>query len=110
MAGSAGQGTGPSLTPQHSGTVWNTYQLTSQWRVGLGVNFRGEQTPICNHGWSVDNYATTDLMAEYKINDRYAFKGNVSNFTNKLYADALCSGHYVPGAGRTVQLTLNAKL
>ena len=88
----------------------NTYQLTSQWRVGLGVNFRDEQTPICNPGWSVDNYATTDLMAEYKIKDRYAFKGNVSNSTNKLYADALHSGHYVPSAGHTMQLTLNAKL
>ena len=109
VAGSEGQGTRPSLTPKHSGTVWNTYQLTSQWRMGLGVNFRGEQTPIRNPGWTVDSYVTTDLMAEYKIGDRYTLKGNVSNLTNKLYADALYSGHYVPGAGRTVQVTLNAK-
>ena len=77
--------------------------------MGLGVNFRGEQTPIRNPGWTVDSYVTAELMAEYKINDRYNLKGNVSNFTNKLYADALYSGHYVPGAGRTVQVTLNAK-
>lgn len=109
VAGSEGQGTRPSLTPEHSGTVWNTYQITSQWRVGLGVNFRGEQTPIRNPGWVVDGYVTTDLMAEYKMNDRYTIKGNVSNLANKLYADALYSGHYIPGAGRTVQVTLNAK-
>lgn len=109
VAGSEGQGTRPSLTPQHSGTVWNTYQITSQWRVGLGVNFRGEQTAIRNPGWTVDSYLTGDLMAEYKVNEKFTLKGNVSNFTNKLYADALYTGHYIPGAGRTVQLTLNAK-
>jgi catecholate siderophore receptor len=33
--GSEGQGdVRPSLTPKHSGTVWTTYQLTPQWRVG----------------------------------------------------------------------------
>ncbi|MBT9508522.1 MAG: TonB-dependent siderophore receptor [Rhodoferax sp.] len=109
VAGSEGQGTRPSLTPEHSGTVWNTYQITSQWRVGLGVNFRGEQTPIRNPGWTVDSYVTADLMAEYKINETFTLKGNVSNITNKLYADALYTGHYIPGAGRTVQMTLNAR-
>ena len=109
VTGSEGQGTRPSLTPEHSGTVWNTYQITSQWRVGLGVNFRGEQTPIRNPGWTVDSYVTADLMAQYRINDHFNVKVNVSNLTNKLYADALYSGHYIPGAGRTVQLTLNAK-
>lgn len=109
VAGSEGQGTRPSLTPEHSGTVWNTYQINSQWRVGLGLNFRGEQTPIRNPGWTVDSYITADLMAEYKMNDKFTFKGNVSNLTNKLYADALYSGHYIPGAGRIAQVTLNVK-
>ena len=34
---------------------------------------------------------------------------NLSNVTNKLYADSLYSGHYVPGAGRVFQLTANIK-
>jgi catecholate siderophore receptor len=110
VAGSEGQGTRPSLTPEHSGTVWNTYQLTSQWRVGMGLNFRGEQTPNRNPGWTVDSYVTTDLMAEYRMDDRYTIKANVSNLTNKLYADSLyANGHYIPGAGRTVQVSFNAK-
>lgn len=103
-----GAGTRSSLTPKHSGTVWTTYQVTPQFRVGAGLNFRSEQTPNRNPGWSAPSFVTADLMAEYAF-DRYTFKANVSNVTNKLYADALYTGHYIPGAGRVYALTASVK-
>lgn len=110
VAGSEGQGTRPSLTPYHSGTVWTTYQLTPQLRVGGGLNFRGRQTPNRNPGWEVPSWVTADLMAEYTFDfERLTLKANLSNVTNKLYADSLYSGHYVPGAGRVFQVTANIK-
>ena len=105
VAGSEGQDTRPSNTPYHSGSIWNTYQITYQWRVGAGVNLRGRQTPIRNPGWEVPAWVTADVMAEYQMNDKFTLKANVSNVTNELYADQLYSGHYIPGAGRVVQLT-----
>ena len=110
VAGSEGQGTRPSLTPRHSGTVWSTYQLTQKLRVGAGLTARSSQTPIRNPGWSAPGFATGDLMAEYELVQRQlTLKLNVSNLANKLYADALYSGHYIPGAGRLVQLTASWK-
>ncbi|MDO8459006.1 MAG: TonB-dependent siderophore receptor [Burkholderiaceae bacterium] len=103
-----GEGTRSSLTPKHSGTVWTTYQIAPQFRVGAGLNFRSEQTPNRNPGWSAPSFVTGDLMAEYSF-DRYTFKANVSNVTNKLYADALYTGHYIPGAGRVYALTASVK-
>ncbi|MDO8767876.1 MAG: TonB-dependent siderophore receptor [Burkholderiaceae bacterium] len=103
-----GEGTRSSLTPKHSGTVWTTYQITPQFRVGAGVNFRSEQTPNRNPGWAASSFVTGDLMAEYTF-DRYTLKANVSNVTNKLYADALYTGHYIPGAGRVYALTASVK-
>ena len=105
-----GEGTGArsSLTPKHSGTVWSTYKITPQIRVGAGLNFRSEQTPNRNPGWSAPSFVTGDVMAEYAF-DRYTIKANVSNVTNKLYADALYTGHYIPGAGRVYQLTASVK-
>ena len=38
-----------------------------------------------------------------------SLKANLSNVGNKLYADALYTGHYIPGAGRNLQVTLTAK-
>ncbi len=105
VAGSEGEGTRPSNTPYHSGSLWNTYQLDSQWRVGFGLNFRGRQTPIRNPGWEVPAWVTADVMVEYQASDKFTLKANISNITNALYADQLYTGHYIPGAGRLVQLT-----
>ncbi len=106
-----GEGTGArsSLTPKHSGTVWATYQVTSQLRLGAGLNFRSEQTANRNPGWAAPSFVTADLMAEYAFNEKFTLKANVSNVANKLYADALYSGHYIPGAGRVFQLTGSVK-
>jgi len=99
----------PALTPIHSGTVWTTYQFNTQWRVGAGINFRSEQSPNRNPGWMAPAYTTVDLMTEYTFNEKVSLKGNVSNIGNVVYADSLYTGHYIPGAGRNAQLTLNLK-
>ena len=106
VPGSEGEGTRPSLTPRHSGTVWTTYQISQRWRVGGGLNARSGQTPNRNPGWIAPRFVTADLMAEVQlIPNRFTLKANITNVTDKLYAESLYSGHYIPGAGRLIQLT-----
>ncbi len=97
----------PGLTPKFSGTVWSTYQLTPKLRLGGGLNARSKDTPqqstIVARG-----FVTGDLMAEYDAG-AVLFKLNLSNITNKLYADSLYRGHYIAGKPRTVQLTSAVK-
>ncbi len=101
----------PGLSPKHSGTVWSTYQLTPQWRVGGGLNFRSRQAPadVTAPAWEAPSFVTADLMAEYRVNQNVAVKANLSNLTDKLYAESLYRGHYIPGAGRLLQVALTAK-
>ena len=108
--GAAGERVGdrPALTPVHSGSAWTTYQVSSQWRVGGGVTFRGRQTPTRSE-FEVRSFVVGDLMAEYAHSDALTIKANMSNVTNKLYADALYPGHYIPGAGRLTQVTASYK-
>ncbi len=102
------EGDRPGLTPVHSGTVWSTYQLMPQFRFGGGINFRSAQSPQ-NQLFEAPGYTTADLMAEYKFDDRWSVKANLTNVGDVYYAADLYQGHYVPGAGRTFQVNLTAK-
>jgi catecholate siderophore receptor len=103
------EGDRPALTPVHSGTVWSTYQLTPRLRLGAGLNFRGKQKPTRSE-FNVPSFVTADLMAEYQFDfDRLTLKANLTNVTNKLYADQLYPGHYIPGAGRLLMVTASLK-
>ena len=98
------------MTPRHSGTIWSTYQLTGKFRFGGGLNARSSQTPNRNPaGIVAPKFVTGDLLAEYALSDQLVLKANLLNVTNKLYADSLYTGHYLPGQPRTFFVTVAAK-
>ncbi len=103
------QGDRPGLTPKHSGSIWSTYAVAPQWRVGAGLTYRGSQTPEGSRAMQASGFATADAMVEYSINEKTSLKLNVTNLTNKLYADTLYRGFYGAGATRSVQLTLKSR-
>ena len=100
----------PSLTPRHSGTIFTTYQLTPAIRLGAGLNARSSQTPNRNPpGIVAPSFVTGDLLAEYTVSQQVAFKLNVLNVTDKLYADSLYTGHYIAGQPRTVYASMTLR-
>jgi catecholate siderophore receptor len=93
----------PAMTPVHSGSLWTTYKLTPKWRMGGGLTARGGVKPLLASFYA-PRFVTADLMVEY-LSGNLAFKLNLTNVSNKLYADQLYRGHYIPGKPRTIQLT-----
>ncbi|KRB93301.1 TonB-dependent receptor [Noviherbaspirillum sp. Root189] len=102
------QGDRPGLTPKHSGSLWTTYRILPELRLGAGLTYRGQQNPEGARHVTADSFAVVDAMAEYTINETWSAKLNVTNLTDKLYADSLYRGFYSPGAPRRVELTLKA--
>ncbi len=98
-----------ALTPKHSASVWSTYRVLPQLRLGAGLNFRDKQNPEGSRHVVAPAFTTFDAMAEYTINDNLTAKLYVLNLTDKLYADSLYRGFYAPGAPRTVQVSLKAR-
>ncbi len=107
LVGGETVGSRPAMTPRHSGTVWTTYRLTPKWRVGGGLTARSGTRPYLANFYA-PKFVTGDLMAEYTAGD-LSFKLNLTNVTDKLYADQLYRGHYIPGKARTIQLTTSVK-
>ena len=103
LVGGEVEGSRPAMTPRHSGTLWTTYRLTPKWRIGGGLNARSGTRPYLAQFYA-PKFITADVMAEYTVGDM-SFKLNVTNVADKLYADQLYRGHYIPGKARTVQLT-----
>ena len=102
------QGDRPGLTPKNSGSLWTTYRVLPKLRLGLGLNYRGEQNPEGARHVVAASFVTADAMAEYTINDQWSAKLNVTNLADKLYADSLYRGFYSPGAPRRVELTIKS--
>lgn len=104
--GAQAKGDRPGLTPKHSASLWSTYKVLPNIRIGGGLTYRGKQNPEGSRAVTAQSFTTVDAMAEYTYSDTTSFKLNVSNLTDKLYADALYRGFYVPGAARSVQLSV----
>ncbi len=100
------EGDRPGLTPKHSGSVWTTYQVLPKLRIGTGLTYRSAQSPEGARQVQASGFTTIDAMAEYTFDQKTSLKLNVTNLTDKLYADTLYRGFYQPGAARAVQMTL----
>lgn len=106
VGGAQREGDRPALTPKHSLSAWTTYRVAPQWRVGLGVTYRGEQNPEGARNVVASSFAVWDGMVEYVVDEKTTVKFNVSNLTDKLYADGLYRGFYAPGAPRKLMLSV----
>jgi catecholate siderophore receptor len=100
------EGDRPALTPKHSASLWTTYRIMPSVRMGVGLNYRGAQNPEGQRTLVAPAFTTVDAMVEYLVSDSTTLKLNVTNLSDRLYADALYRGFYTPGAGRAVQLSV----
>lgn len=107
LVGGEKVGQRPAMTAVHSGSLWTTYRIDARWRVGGGINARGGVKPLLTDFYA-EKYVTADLMAEYDAGPA-VFKLNITNLGDELYADQLYRGHFIPGKGRNLQLTVTSK-
>lgn len=101
-------------TPEHSFTLFTTYDLTSQIAVGGGVQYVDSVTsgvdpaPGGDVTVTVDSYTTWDLYAAYKFNKKTQLRLNMLNVADEKYISQLAEGggQGIPGRGRQAILTL----
>ncbi|MBP6638221.1 MAG: TonB-dependent receptor [Sulfuritalea sp.] len=106
-------------TPPWTINLWATYRLTSQWKLGGGLEAKAHRYayspsgafPVVTGGTTfapntAPAYARWDAMASYEAKD-WALRLNVKNVFDRLYWDAVYDngGFAIPGPRRTIILT-----
>jgi catecholate siderophore receptor len=102
------QGKTPINTPEHTASLWSTYRLTSQWKIGAGIERVARRWGNATNTNALPGYERVDAMVEYKL-DQWAAQLNIKNLLDKDYYEGVYSGHTVPGAKRSVQLSVAYK-
>lgn len=102
-------------TPEHSFTLYTTYDITPRWTVGGGLEFVDSQVNnVPNKPGSrrrqveIDSYTVFDASASYRFNNQFQIRLNVRNLTDEDYISQLAEGgaQGIPGAGRQAITTL----
>jgi catecholate siderophore receptor len=105
-------------TPRATFNLWTTYEFMPKWKVGGGVEMKGERYGYGSNSASLTNtlftvgpntapgYARWDAMLAYDA-QHWGVQLNVKNLFDKEYYDALYDngGFVVPGNGRTAIVT-----
>lgn len=100
--------------PRHSLNLWTSYRLPFRLTLGGGAQYLdgyffalpSATTASVNEGFGT-GYTLYNAMLAYELTKHVTLRLNVTNLTDKRYIDRGYAGHVIPGAGRTVLLTLS---
>ncbi len=95
----------PRELPENMFSIWNSFQVTDKFGLGLGLTYQDES--FINNGNSavLPSYTRLDASAYYDVSDKLRVQVNVENLTDKLYFPNSHSTHQA-----TVGTPLNARL
>jgi catecholate siderophore receptor len=99
------QGKRLANVPEHSASLWTTYDITPQWQVGGGAVFVDKRYANTDNLNVVPSYVRGDLTAAYRPIKPLELRYNVINVADERYFDAIHPSHVIPGNARTFLLT-----
>ena len=81
----------PNDVSDHLFSLWSTYQLYENWRLGGGVKYVGDRYAGNNEAVALGDYTTVDLMAAYTMG-RHKVQANAYNVLGEKYILGATSG------------------
>ncbi len=74
----------PNDVSDHLFSLWSTYQLDDNWRLGGGVKYVGDRYAGNDEAVALGDYTTVDLMAAYTTG-RHKLQANAYNILDEKY-------------------------
>jgi catecholate siderophore receptor len=99
-------------TAHNSLNLWSEYELPGGWEIGGGGNWLSHRFADGAETAYVPGYVVWNALVSYEASPRLKVQLNAYNLFNKVYYDGLyytsaAENHAIPGAGRSVALTLH---
>lgn len=97
--------------PNHTFTLWTTYQLPADFTVGFGAQYVGQRAISTTNQNDLSGYTVFDAMLSYQLTKNVDLQLNILNLTDEFYLETVHpgGGHGTPGGGRTALLTTSFK-
>lgn len=95
--------------PKNTFSLWNRYDFTPAWGVGLGVVARSDMFASTSNAVTLPGYTRVDAAVFYQVNKKTQLQLNVENLADrKYYAMANGDTNITPGTPRSVRVGLTA--
>jgi len=96
--------------PKHSFSLWNKYDVSSRWAVGLGLLYRSEIFTSTDNLVTLPSYTRVDGGLFFNINTRLRAQLNVENLLDETYyASAHSNTNITPGSPRALRVTMTTR-
>jgi catecholate siderophore receptor len=96
--------------PVHTFSMWNKYQLTQKWGVGLGVIYQGDWFAAADNSVIVPEYTRFDGAVYYDFNKHWSAQVNVENiFDNEYWISSHNNNNISYGAPASAFVTVKAR-
>lgn len=98
---------------RNAANLWTEYELGDAWEVGLGGNWLDRRFADSAETAVIPGFVVLNAMASFKMSKTVSLQLNAFNLTNRLYFEnayytSAAENHVIPGAGRTLKLTIRA--
>jgi catecholate siderophore receptor len=96
--------------PEHTFTLWNRYDITQQWGVGLGSIYRSKMYAATDNLVTLPGFLRFDAAVYYRPTQHLEMQVNVENlFDKKYYASANSNTNITPGSPIAATASINVK-
>ncbi len=94
--------------PRHTLSLWNKYQLSRAWGVGLGVIHQTDMYASISNTVTLPDFTRADGALYFNFSRQLSAQVNVENlFDARYFVTSHGNDNILPGASRSVRVSLS---
>ncbi len=110
ISATAHEGATLAQLPEHSFSLWNKYDISSQWGAGLGLIHRAEIFTSTDNLVTLPSFTRVDGAVFYSFNARLRVQANVENLLDEeYYSSAHSNTNISPGSPRAARVAVTTR-